>query len=57
MKYPIGTLLRITKVLYIHAIWNIGNIGIVNEKGILAIWIMKTGYDYIPEEQYLFEEV
>jgi hypothetical protein len=57
MNYSIGTVLRITKVLYIHAIWNIGTIGIVDEKGILAMIVMKKGYDYIPEEQYLFEEV
>lgn len=56
MNKPIGTLIRITKVLYMYALWEINDYAIVDEHGILA-WTSRKGYRYIPEEQYLFEEV
>jgi hypothetical protein len=56
MKYPIGTILRITKVICMHALWDVGCWGVVTEYGIFTRF-ERRGYKYIPEEQYLFEEV
>lgn len=53
MEFKIGTTVVITKVLYIHALWDVGSMGLVTPDGIKAS-VSRRGYDYIPQEQYLF---